>query len=264
MHELDYSNLERSLIDVIKEEQAKLGYYREDIRLYYPLSSLNHFFGTDVNADKMQKILEGTGEDVDATRNIVEGKEAGSAPAESIVWNKKAGSAPAESIVWDKEAGSAPAESIVGDKEAGSATAEPIVGNKEAGSAPAEPIVAGMNARLSDKLGMVEVSHRGDRFCFHIPPEGVEYVHENTKENEFIRELVNLVAKHGCTIDQIYELFTAHSDRVGREKMDNGEFDERIWFQDDADDPYYYCFKQEGGHMIYHRFLPEDYEDFEF
>lgn len=222
MHELDYSNLERSLIDVIKEEQAKLGYYREDIRLYYPLSSLNHFLGTDVNADKMQKILEGTGENVDETRNIVEGKEAGSA------------------------------------------TAEPIVGDKEAGSATAEPIVAGMNARLSDKLGMVEVSHKGDRFCFHILPEGVEYVHENTKENEFIRELVNLVAKHGCTIDQIYELFTAHSDRVGREKMDNGEFDERIWFQDDADDPYYYCFKQEGGHMIYHRFLPEDYEDFEF
>lgn len=208
MHELDYSNLERSLIDVIKEEQAKLGYYREDIRLYYPLSSLNHFLGMDVNADKMQKILEGTGENVDETRNIVEGKEAGSATA--------------------------------------------------------EPIVAGMNARLSDKLGMVEVSHRGDRFCFHIPPEGVEYVHENTKENEFIRELVNLVAKHGCTINQIYELFTARSDRVGREKMDNGEFDERIWFQDDADDPYYYCFKQEGGHMIYHRFLPEDYEDFEF
>ena len=222
MHELDYSNLERSLIDVIKEEQAKLGYYREDIRLYYPLSSLNHFLGTDVNADKMQKILEGTGENVDETRNIVEGKEAGSA------------------------------------------TTEPIVGDKEAGSATAEPIVAGMNARLSDKLGMVEVSHRGDRVCFHILPEGVEYVHENTKENEFIRELVNLVAKHGCTIDQIYELFTAHSDRVGREKMDNGEFDERIWFQDDADDPYYYCFKQEGGHMIYHRFLPEDYEDFEF
>lgn len=208
MHELDYSNLERSLIDVIKEEQAKLGYYREDIRLYYPLSSLNHFLGTDVNADKMQKILEGIGENVDETRNIVEGKEAGSATA--------------------------------------------------------EPIVAGMNATLSDKLGMVEVSYRGDRFCFHILPEGVEYVHENTKENEFIRELVNLVAKHGCTIDQIYELFTAHSDRVGREKMDNGEFDERIWFEDDADDPYYYCFKQEGGHMIYHRFLPEDYEDFEF
>lgn len=192
MLQYNYDNLQRSLIDVIKEEQAKLGYYREDIRLYYPLSSLNHFFGTNVGADEMQRILDGTGEQ-DHT-----------------------------------------------------------------------PITAGMNEALSDKLGMVEVSHRGDRFCFHIPPEGVEYVHENTTENEFIRELVQLVAKHGCTIEEVYQLFTKHSGHVRREPMENGEFDVRIWFEDDAEDPYYYCFKQEGEHMIYHRFLPADYEDFEF
>ena len=194
MLQYNYDNLQRSLIDVIKEEQAKLGYYREDIRLYYPLSSLNHFFGTNVGADEMQCILDGKGK----------------------------------------------------------------------GETDHDMIAGGMNEILSDKLGMVEVSHRGDRFCFHIPPEGVEYVHENTTENEFIRELVQLVAKHGCTIDQVYELFQAHSDQVGREKMNNGEFDERIWFKNYADDPYFYCFKQEGEHMIYHRFLPEDYEDFEF
>lgn len=192
MLQYNYDNLQRSLIDVIKEEQAKLGYYREDIRLYYPLSSLNHFFGTNVGADEMQLILDGTGEQ-DHT-----------------------------------------------------------------------PIATGMNEALSDKLGMVEVSHRGDRFCLHIPPEGVAYVHENTTENEFIRELVQLVAKHGCTIEEVYQLFTKHSGHVRREPMDNGEFDERIWFEDDAEDPYYYCFKQEGEHMIYHRFLPADYEDFEF
>ena len=194
MLQYNYDNLQRSLIDVITEEQAKLGYYREDIRLYYPLSSLNHFFGTNVGADEMQCILDGKGK----------------------------------------------------------------------GETDHDMIAGGMNEILSDKLGMVEVSHRGDRFCFHIPPEGVEYVHENTTENEFIRELVQLVAKHGCTIDQVYELFQAHSDQVGREKMNNGEFDERIWFKNDVDDPYFYCFKQEGEHMIYHRFLPEDYEDFEF
>lgn len=194
MLQYNYDNLQRSLVDVIKEEQAKLGYYREDIRLYYPLSSLNHFFGTNVGADEMQCILDGKGK----------------------------------------------------------------------GETDHDMIAAGMNEALSDKLGMVEVSHRGDRFCFHIPPEGVEYVHENTTENEFIRELVQLVAKHGCTIDQVYELFQAHSDQVGREKTSNGEFDERIWFKNDVDDPYFYCFKQEGEHMIYHRFLPEDYEDFEF
>lgn len=192
MLQYNYDNLQRSLIDVIKEEQAKLGYYREDIRLYYPLSSLNHFFGTNVGADEMQRILDGTGEQ-DHT-----------------------------------------------------------------------PIAAGMNEALSDKLGMVEVSHRGDRFCFHIPPEGVEYVHENTTENEFIRELVQLVAKHGCTIEEVYQLFTKHSGHVRREPMENGEFDVRIWFEDVAEDTYYYCFKQEGEHMIYHRFLPADYEDFEF
>ena len=192
MLQYNYDNLQRSLVDVIKEEQAKLGYYREDIRLYYPLSSLNHFFGTNVGADEMQRILDGTGEQ-DHT-----------------------------------------------------------------------PIATGMNEALSDKLGMVEVSHRGDRFCFHIPPEGVAYVHENTTENEFIRELVQLVAKHGCTIEEVYQLFTKHSGHVRREPMENGEFDVRIWFEDDAEDPYYYCFKQEGEHMIYHRFLPADYEDFEF
>ena len=39
-----FEKLENSLIDVIKEEQAKLGFKEEKIHLYYPLSSLNHFF----------------------------------------------------------------------------------------------------------------------------------------------------------------------------------------------------------------------------
>ena len=46
---MDFSRLENSIIDVIKEEQAKLGYRKEEIRLYYPLSSLNHFFETNVD-----------------------------------------------------------------------------------------------------------------------------------------------------------------------------------------------------------------------
>lgn len=38
-----YDRLAQSLIDIIKEQQAKLGYRKEIVRLYYPLSSLNHF-----------------------------------------------------------------------------------------------------------------------------------------------------------------------------------------------------------------------------
>lgn len=38
-----YKKLLKNLIDVIKEDHAKLGFRKEKIRLYYPLSSLNHF-----------------------------------------------------------------------------------------------------------------------------------------------------------------------------------------------------------------------------
>ena len=40
-----FEKLEQNIIDMIKEEQAKLGYRKESIRLYYPLSSLVHLTG---------------------------------------------------------------------------------------------------------------------------------------------------------------------------------------------------------------------------
>ena len=39
-----YARLAKSLIDIVKEQQAKLGYRKEIVRLYYPLSTLRHFF----------------------------------------------------------------------------------------------------------------------------------------------------------------------------------------------------------------------------
>ena len=177
---MGYDKLERNLIDIVKEEQAKLGFFKEDIRLYYPLSSLNHFFNSSDSADEMQARL------------------------------------------------------------------------------------STLPASLTDKLGDIRVSHKGDRFCFHIPPQGTVYVHDNTAGNEFIKELVNLVSKHGCTMNEILDLFHTYSENIITEEMDNGEFDRLIRFADNPDDTYYYCFKDEGCHIIYHRFLPEDYTDFDF
>ena len=174
-----FEKLENSLIDVIKEEQAKLGFKEEKIHLYYPLSSLNHFFLAQDSADEMAARLQ----------NLPE--------------------------------------------------------------------------KLTSKLGEVRVSHKGDRFCFYIPEPGSVYVHENMKENEFIKALIELVGRHGCTIEEIKELFHSYSDKIITEPTDNEEFDVMIRF-DDGSDPYYYCFKDEGCHIIYHRFLPEDYADFDF
>ena len=176
---MEYKRLEQSLIDIVKEEQAKLGYRKEDVRLYYPLSTLNHFFDTEDTVEEMAERLTHLPEDMKA------------------------------------------------------------------------------------RLGEIAVTHKKDRFCFHIPEQGSEYVHEHTAENEFIKELVELVAKHGCTIEDIEVLFRSHSDKIVTEPMDNGEFDRMIRFEE-GEDKYYYCFKDEGCHIIYHRFLPEDYADFDF
>ena len=176
---MGYERLEKSLIDLVKEEQAKLGYRKEMIRLYYPLSSLNHFMETNADSEEMQELL------------------------------------------------------------------------------------ADFPKAAEDIFGEVGITHAKDRFCFALSEKASEYVHENMKPNEFIKELVELVAKHGCTMEDIEVLFRSHSDKIVAEPMDNGEFDRMIRFEG-GEDKYYYCFQDEGCHIIYHRFLPEDYADFGF
>lgn len=177
---MGFKRLEKNLIDIIKEEQAKLGFRKEEIRLYYPLISLNHFFEADDDVDEMQTRLEQFSEEV-----------------------KK-------------------------------------------------------------KLGDICVTHKKDRFCLHIPEQGSVYVHEHTAENEFIKKLVELMMNHGIKKEDILAIFQKEAKDIRVGDMHNGEFDFWVRFPEENEDEYYYCFKDEGCHMIYHRFLPEDYADFGF
>ena len=171
-----HKKLERNLVDLIKEEQAKLGYRKEAVRLYYPLQSLRHFYDCTDSAEEMQRRL------------------------------------------------------------------------------------ADFSADAADSLGAVEIFHKDDRFCFVIPESGTEYVHTQMKKNEFILQLVELVGSHHATMEQIRELFEAQKAPCVITNMGSAEFDVMIRFTG-GDDPYYYCFKDEGCHVTYHRFLPEDYAD---
>lgn len=177
---MGFKRLEKNLIDIIKEEQAKLGFRKEEIRLYYPLISLNHFFEADDDVDEMQTRLEQFPEEV-----------------------KK-------------------------------------------------------------KLGDICVTHKKDRFCLHIPEQGSVYVHEHMAENEFIKKLVELMMNHGIKKEDILAIFQKEAKDIRVGDMHNGEFDFWVRFPEENEDEYYYCFKDEGYHMIYHRFLPEDYADFGF
>lgn len=54
---MDFSRLEENIIDMIKEEQLKLGYRSETVRLYYPLSSLNSLLSVNMDCVQMQDAL---------------------------------------------------------------------------------------------------------------------------------------------------------------------------------------------------------------
>lgn len=176
---MDYTMLEKVLCDTLKEEQIKLGYAKETIRLYYPMSSLAHILEEDtIDMPKMDEALNIFAE-------IVE-----------------------------------------------------------------------------NKLGKLQISHKGDRYCILIPPMGSEYIHEVYEDNPFLVALIDLVRKHDCSLEDIVKLFKSFSEEVICEKSETDEFDYVIYFADNKMDDYRYCIKFDHGHTVYHRFTPKDFSQF--
>lgn len=127
-------------------------------------------------------------------------------------------------------------------------------------AAQMEAYLQGFAEAAKGDLGDVHYIRTEDRFCFHIPAEGVKWVHEHTPENTFIRQLVQLIVRPGCTMEAIEELFRANGD-VMVKPMDSDEFDTLMYFRS-GPDAYFYCFRDDGFDISYHRFLPGDYNDF--
>ncbi|MFV0363019.1 MAG: DUF3877 family protein [Suipraeoptans sp.] len=175
----NYTALEQSIIDVVLEEQIKIGYRKEKVRLYYPSKSIINILGTndmtDTLVDRLRKFCKYT----------------------------------------------------------------------------------------KDKLGRIDVSHKGDRFCFIISEDGVEYIHEHMGDMSFLSDFIEVIGKHPCHIENVEDVFKNHSESYCFSVSDNKEFDYVFWFEDGKPDSYLYCLKSEGEHMIYHRFTKEDYKDFQ-
>lgn len=177
---MDCEKLERNIIDVIEEQQLKLGYLKETVRLYYPLSSLNRFLGTDWKIEEMKQKLQAFAED---TREC---------------------------------------------------------------------------------LGGVIITNKEERFCIAVPPEGIEYIHNHMNAEGFLADLIGIVKRHRATLDEVLQQFYKHSKQVHVEKVENGEFDYLVYFENGEPDSYRYCISVEAEHVIYHRYTVEDYEEFGF
>lgn len=169
----DFQILKNNIIDMLEEQQQKLGYQRETVRLYYPLESLNHLLGTSANREQMRDLLR-----------------------------------------------------------------------EFRDSAP--------------ELGPLRFSDREERFCVTVPPEGTEYVFRSVPENQFLKGLLRLVSRHGCTLNEVRDYFRRSADCVTECRMAE-EFDLLLYFPDGKPDTYRYCLKEEGSHVLYHRFTEADF-----
>lgn len=105
----------------------------------------------------------------------------------------------------------------------------------------------------------ISCSHEGDRFCIIIPEEGVTYVYKNVPEPVFLKEFINVVQRHGNSLEDVTNVFKKYSPKIKVEEINNGEFDYMICFEEGNPDKYKYCIKFEGDHTIYHRFTDKDY-----
>lgn len=175
---MNYEMLEKVICDTIKEEQIKLGYEKETIRLYYPMSSLTN-------------ILE---EEITDPLRLTE-------------------------------------------------------------------ILTTFIELVEPRLGKIEISHKEERFCILIPQEGAAYVHDHFQDNPFLVDFIEMVRQHDCTLEQLLKVFHQYSEHVVCEKSKNEEFDYVIYFDEDTGDDYRYCIKFEHGHVIYHRFLKQDFQN---
>lgn len=115
-----------------------------------------------------------------------------------------------------------------------------------------------------ETFGEIAVSNRGDRFCLAVPPEGAAFVHSRTDEQGFLAEFIRTVGRHGATIYELLAVFRRHSDHVVVRRLEGGEFDYLVYFEDGQPDAYRYCIAEEPCHLTYHRFTEADYDAFGF
>lgn len=120
----------------------------------------------------------------------------------------------------------------------------------------------------AERLGMISVSDIRNGFCITVPPEGTAYIHNLNDGKGFISSLIEAVRAHR-SLDEILAVFRSFSADVSVTETDNDEFQYLIRFENGIPDDYFYCMTVDeeidgSPHVTYHRFIKEDYEDFNF
>lgn len=173
--------LERHIIDTIKEWQMKIGYKEENMRLYYP----------DVSLIGMLELPEGTTEK-ELKKNL-----------------------------------------------------------------------AVFTEIVSERLGQIEISNVGDRYCLNVPVEGCRYISENVPDSELLKNLLVVLNRRENDMDQVRRVFedyaTEHQGTCVEEDHESEGLGLVFYYTSEEADPYVYCMEQDDFGITYHRFSRSDY-----
>lgn len=126
------------------------------------------------------------------------------------------------------------------------------------------PLLEEFTKEYEHKFGLIEIYKTEKGYRLNIPAKGADLVHKQISDDDFLVKFINAVRRFDCTIDEVTGIFRQYSDKVHIEKMDNGEFDYLIYFEDGMPDEFWYCIDTDDFGMSYHRFTKEDYLDFNF
>lgn len=131
-----------------------------------------------------------------------------------------------------------------------------------------EKVLADFSEYVEPELGLVSFKIIKNGFCAVIPAKGTEFIHKEYDGGKFISEFIEAIRKKS-SLEEIFSVFRKFSDNVSITEINSDEFQYLVFFSDNTPDDYRYCLtideEIDGSfHITYHRFIKEDYYDFNF
>ncbi|MGN0166288.1 MAG: DUF3877 family protein [Lachnospiraceae bacterium] len=111
-------------------------------------------------------------------------------------------------------------------------------------------------------LGEMQLKATKSRVVVTLSPATVENIYLNYPPSDFLKDIIALFSDHhGLTMDNVAKIFEKYSpDYVSLKMPEDSDFDYVFYFKNPEIDSFYYCVKDEIGHIIYHRFIESDYK----
>lgn len=111
---------------------------------------------------------------------------------------------------------------------------------------------------VQERLGKLEISRKGERFCIRIPKEGSLYVQAYIPTNPFLVRFLEVITDKNSTLEKVEAVFYEFSDKVVKQQEEDREY--IFYFEDAGIDEYVYCVEEDDFGLEYHRFTRADYK----